>query len=189
MVARFVCTKMPKSPKFEKRIDQTAFCEGLILKGLTPSEAYKEAGYNPEGRDQSTALAKKYMDRQEVQDQLKTLRNGKMYKIQNLAMNAMEEFLEKDFAFLSPEKKATALPAILDKVGLAAPKNVNIQTTETKQDVLTAEQLAEQFLEVLSKDPNAEQRLIEATATSTIRSNDGRAEASIADAVIIDADE
>lgn len=179
---------MPRN-KFEKQIDQTVFCEELILKGRTPSEAYKAAGYNPQGRDQSTALAKKYMEREAVTEQLKTLRNGKMYKIQNLAMNAMEEFLEKDFAFLPPEKKATALPAILDKVGLAAPKNVNIQTTETKQQVLTSEQLLEQFLDVLSKDPNAEQRLIEATASSTVREDDRRAEARIADAVVIDQDE
>ena len=180
---------MPKSPKFEKRIDQTIFCEQLVYGGCTPAEAYRKAGYSPEGRDQASALANKYMKREAVLEQIKVLRDGRMHKTQHLVMGAFEDFMENDFHALSPEKKATSLPAIMDKVGLSAPKNVNINTTETKQQVLTSEQLLEQFLDVMSKDPNAEQRLIEATASRPGQSDDGRAEDSIADAVIIDADE
>lgn len=150
------------------KLDLGAFIQAYVHDNLGPAEAYRRAGYTPEGdKDNAGLLAQRYLKKPEVIDAIEEAQRDTKALAKNLTLNALKDFLEKELHMLEPKEKGKFLLAAADKLGLAAARQVE----HTDRTVIGATEALAKLKALISANPAA-RNLIDVTPAGRVVESD-----------------
>lgn len=146
------------------KLDIGAFVQAYVHDNLGPAEAYRRAGYVPEGdKDNAGLLAQRFLKKPEVIDAIEEAQRDVKALAKNMTLHALKDFLEKDLNSLDAKEKGKFLLAAADKLGLAAARQVE----HTDRTAIGAVEAIAKLKALMSANPAA-RSIIDVTSAGRV---------------------
>lgn len=157
--------EVEKRTPFKQHIDMEKACRGLV-QGKTQQQAYKDAGYIQEGRqDNSRQLSTRYFKKPDVVNMIQGMKDNILFECQGMTLKAFNDYLRNDLQDLPAKDKGAFLIKAIEKTGLDAPKRVEVDDkTGNSVDIKALAEMIVSLGDVNGELANANTKLIEGTA-------------------------
>ena len=157
--------EIEKRKPFKQHIDMGVACRA-VLQGKTQQQAYKDAGYVQEGRqDNSRQLSTRYFKRADVISMIQGMKDNILFECQGMTLKAFNDYLRNDLQDLPAKEKGMFILKSLEKTGLDAPKRLEVEDkTGDKIDIKALAEMIVGLGDINGDLANANTKLIEGTA-------------------------